>query len=102
MKSYKSVIITEKKKSVIKLQLLMKMLTITTGYIWISSHTFRFDLFISQIALTALKYEKPMFQEFRTHNRTYTYLRTDLFPIWVYVYALFFFKINCFFPPKHC
>ncbi len=49
-----------------------------------------------KIAVTALKYETPMFQEFRTQNWTHAYLITVLFLIWVYVYALFF-KINSFF-----
>ncbi len=36
-----------------------------------------------------------MFQEFRAKNRTHAYLITVLFPIWFYIYALFF-KINFF------
>ncbi len=47
--------------------------------------------------LTALKYETPMFQEFRVQNRTHAHSITVLFSIWVYVYTLFF-KIICFFP----
>ncbi len=47
--------------------------------------------FLSQIALTALKYETPMFQEFRTQN----WLLNNGF-IWVYEYSLIL-KIN-FFP----
>ncbi len=47
--------------------------------------------FLSQIALTALKYETPMFQEFRTQN----WLLDNSF-IWVYEYSLIL-KIN-FFP----
>ncbi len=55
-----------------------------------------------QITLTALKYETPMFQEFRTQNRTHVYLITVLFLIWVYVYALFF-KLTFFKAfPRHC
>ncbi len=38
---------------------------------------------------TALKYETPMFQEFRTQNMTKVCPITVLFSIWVYVYALF-------------
>ncbi len=68
----------------------MKMLRITK---WVTSeyyHINRFDWLLSKIALTALKYEIPMFQEFRTQNRTHAYSITVLFPIWVYVYALFY------------
>ncbi len=46
--------------------------------------------FFYQIALTALKYETPKFLWFRTQKRTHAYSKTVLFPIWVYVYALFF------------
>ncbi len=48
--------------------------------------------FLSQTALTVSKYERPIFQEFRTQNRTHAYLITVLFPIWVNVYALFFLR----------
>ncbi len=41
--------------------------------------------------MSALKYETPMFQEFITCLFDIT-----LFPLWVYVNALFF-KVNCFF-----
>ncbi len=37
-----------------------------------------------------------MFQEFRTQNRTHAHL--VLFPIWDYVYALFFVILTIFFP----
>ncbi len=63
------------------------MLTITKGNLNI--FTYRFDWFISQIALTALKYEILMFQEFRTQNRKHGYSKT--------VYVLFF-KTYCFLP----
>ncbi len=42
-------------------------------------------ILIALIELTALKSETSMFQEFRTH----AYSISVLFPIWVYVYALF-------------
>ncbi len=49
--------------------------------------------------MTALIYEAPMFQEFSTQNRTHAYLVTVLFPIWVYVYALFFLRLTVFSKP---
>ncbi len=47
------------------------MLTIAKGITseYVHAQT-QFHWFISQIALTALKYETQTFQEFRTHNRT--------------------------------
>ncbi len=66
----------------------MKTLTITKVFISEYYHTHRFDWLLSQIAVTALNYETPMFQEFRTQNRTHAYSVTVLFPIWVH--ALFF------------
>ncbi len=43
--------------------------------------------------VTALKYETKMFQKFITL----------IIPIWVYVYGLYFFKINSFFVRHtHC
>ncbi len=45
----------------------MKMLTITKEVTTEYFHTQnRIEWFLSKIALTALKYETPMFQEFRT------------------------------------
>ncbi len=41
------------------------------------------------IAVIALKYETPMFQEFKIQNWAHAYSITVLCPIWVYVYALF-------------
>ncbi len=41
------------------------------------------------IAVIALKYETPIFQEFKIQYRAHAYSITVLFPIWVYVYALF-------------
>ncbi len=71
----------------------MKMLMITKGVASEYFHTHRdFIDFFPQIVLTALTYETPMFQDFRTHACSITIL----FPIWFYVYALFF-KVNCFF-----
>ncbi len=43
----------------------MKMLKITKNIL-----SYRFDWLLSQITLNALKYEAPMFQEFRTQNDT--------------------------------
>ncbi len=72
----------------------MKMLMITNGvtiiYFIFYFFTYRSNLFISEIESTDLKYETPMFQEFRTQNRTHAYTITVLFPIWVYVYSLYF------------
>ncbi len=42
---------------------------------------------------------RRQFQEFRTQSRTHAYSIIVLFPICVYVYALFF-KINSFFFPN--
>ncbi len=54
----------------------MKMLKITKGVTSEYFLTLRFGWFLSQIALTALKYEKPLFQEFTTQNMTHAYLIT--------------------------
>ncbi len=45
----------------------MKMLTIINDYIWIFSHTYRFNWFILD-ALAALKYETAIFQESLGHR----------------------------------
>ncbi len=58
-------------------------------------HTYTDIGFLSKISSTALKYETPVFQEFRTH----AYTITAIFPIRVYVYALFF-TLTVF--PRHC
>ncbi len=68
------------------------MLSITKGVSSEFSYTHKYRL-LSYIALIALKYETPMFQEFKTHVHSITVL----FLIWVDLYAVFF-KINCFFP----
>ncbi len=59
-----------REKFLVKLQLLIKMLTIAKEVPSEYSITWRFDWFLFQIALTALKYETKMFQEFRTQNST--------------------------------
>ncbi len=78
----------------------MKMLRITKGVISVFfchtlPHTDLTDFFHKCSFMSALKYETPMFQEFITYL-----FDNSLFPIWVYVNALFF-KINFFFQ-RHC